>query len=267
MTFEELYQRTLLVTQRFNNFPNVIDIKYLLREAENDFMKRTACLIKTFTEETSSEESYTAPTLPIDFYEDRSVYWNGYLLRKAGISTGNIFGDLNSNDIITGDPYSYQIDIANQRIDLFPQPTAGGFLKFTYVALNKQADQTSGVLVVGSQYKITNYVSGDDFTNVGGFNKLNNVFIATATTPTDWSNGSTLVLQTLSPIIAESDHIRLVDYAAGVIANINGEFTDERVFNEKFEINVREAQKRHGEMNNRQTLVTDRTGGRIDEWF
>jgi hypothetical protein len=52
---------------------------------------------------------------------------------------------------------------------------------------------TSGTLVIGGIYKITTFVAGDNFTNVGaGANVTNNVFVATGTTPTTWSNGSTV---------------------------------------------------------------------------
>jgi hypothetical protein len=52
---------------------------------------------------------------------------------------------------------------------------------------------TSGTLVTGKTYKIVTYVAGDDFTNVGGTNVTGNVFTATGTTPTTWTNGSTLI--------------------------------------------------------------------------
>lgn len=57
---------------------------------------------------------------------------------------------------------------------------------------------TSGSLVVGRVYKITNYVAGDNFSNVatvisGTINTTNCDFIATGTTPTNWSNGSSIV--------------------------------------------------------------------------
>jgi hypothetical protein len=56
------------------------------------------------------------------------------------------------------------------------------------------AGQTSGSLIVGHQYTIFQYVSGDDFTNVGaGSNATGTLFTATGTTPTDWTHGSELV--------------------------------------------------------------------------
>jgi len=54
--------------------------------------------------------------------------------------------------------------------------------------------QTSGVLIRGAVYEITTYVAGDDFVNVGGTNVTGNKFKATGTTPTDYTNASTLTL-------------------------------------------------------------------------
>ena len=57
--------------------------------------------------------------------------------------------------------------------------------------------QTTGPLVVGKTYEIVTFETGDDFTNVanvvsGVINTNGCVFIATGTTPTDYSNGSEL---------------------------------------------------------------------------
>jgi len=70
----------------------------------------------------------------------------------------------------------------------------------TYKALLTEAAPatiTNGPLVVGVRYAITTFVAGDDFSNVaevesGTINVTGCVFIATGTTPTDYSNGSTL---------------------------------------------------------------------------
>lgn len=66
----------------------------------------------------------------------------------------------------------------------------------TYANPNPPTDstntQTSGVLIVDFTYRIILYVSGDDFTNVGGSNITGAVFVATGTTPTVWTQGSQL---------------------------------------------------------------------------
>jgi len=62
---------------------------------------------------------------------------------------------------------------------------------------NTGGTQTSGTLVIGQHYKITNYISGDDFSNIattleGTVNTTGYTFTATGTTPTTWTNGSTV---------------------------------------------------------------------------
>lgn len=53
--------------------------------------------------------------------------------------------------------------------------------------------QTVGPLVVGKRYTITNFVAGDDFTNVGATSNATGIsFVATGTTPTTWTNASQL---------------------------------------------------------------------------
>jgi hypothetical protein len=52
---------------------------------------------------------------------------------------------------------------------------------------------TSGTLVIGKRYRITTFVSGDSFTNVGAASNATGVeFVATGTTPTTWTNSSAL---------------------------------------------------------------------------
>lgn len=55
--------------------------------------------------------------------------------------------------------------------------------------------QNSGTLVTGQLYTIVNFVAGDVFTNVGAAaNATGQTFIATGTTPTTWTNGSSVAL-------------------------------------------------------------------------
>ena len=53
---------------------------------------------------------------------------------------------------------------------------------------------TSGSLTTAKRYQIETYVAGDDFANLGAAeNATGVVFTSTGTTPTDWTNGSTLI--------------------------------------------------------------------------
>jgi phage-related baseplate assembly protein len=64
--------------------------------------------------------------------------------------------------------------------------------------------QTSGLLVPNSQYIITTYNAGDDFTNVGAASNASGVsFVATGTTPTTWTNGSVITLNGYAAIFAQ----------------------------------------------------------------
>ena len=55
------------------------------------------------------------------------------------------------------------------------------------------ASATSGLLIVGKTYTISTYVAGDAFIAVGATADVTGeVFMATGTTPADWTNGSTL---------------------------------------------------------------------------
>ena len=49
--------------------------------------------------------------------------------------------------------------------------------------------QTSGSLVIGIAYRLTDWITNDDFTNVGALSNADGVeFIATGTSPTTWAN-------------------------------------------------------------------------------
>ncbi len=74
------------------------------------------------------------------------------------------------------------------------------------VVMPIQIAQTSPPLVIGMVYKIIEYISPDDFTNVGGINVTGDVFVATGTTPTSWGNQSTL--QSQSPVLIDRNKKR-----------------------------------------------------------
>ena len=69
--------------------------------------------------------------------------------------------------------------------------SSGAPMSYKYLGAS-QTNLTSGVLIVRKQYIIDTFVAGDDFTNVGGTNVTGNTFISTGTTPTTWTNGSSL---------------------------------------------------------------------------
>lgn len=58
---------------------------------------------------------------------------------------------------------------------------------------------TSGTLTTGRKYRLKDFIAGDDFTNVGAGSNADGVeFVATASTPTTWTNSSEVL--TLGPL-------------------------------------------------------------------
>ncbi len=104
-------------------------------------------------------------TLTMNAYVDNLFYNNGFVpdgTRVLGFS-GDSEGGGNS-DGLTGNKFAVQT----------------------------LSSQTSGTLTIGGYYQIQPFVAGDDFLNVGGLNLTGTAFIATATTPTVWTHGSTV---------------------------------------------------------------------------
>jgi len=82
---------------------------------------------------------------------------------------------------------------------------AGTAIPYKYIGAS-ETEQTSGTLTIGKAYRINNWISADDFTNVGGANVDGTEFVATGTTPTTWTNSSTVVpigalIQLESPMV------------------------------------------------------------------
>jgi hypothetical protein len=93
----------------------------------------------------------------------------------------------------------------------------------TFIALLTQSGgldvqtQTSGSLVIGKTYEITILNAGDNFINVGApSNTLGIKFIATGTTPQNWTNASELTYNNGAPI---------ANIIQNTIGNIYFEFT------------------------------------------
>ena len=68
----------------------------------------------------------------------------------------------------------------------------GGNVPFKWIGAN-MTPLLSGTLEIGKTYRIVDWITADDFTNVGGTNVDGNEFVATGTTPTTWTNSSILV--------------------------------------------------------------------------
>lgn len=72
-------------------------------------------------------------------------------------------------------------------------PEPGGLPSAGVFRLRYTQAQTSGVVGTSKIYKIVTFVPGDNFTNIGAASNATGViFTASGTTPTTWTNGSTL---------------------------------------------------------------------------
>ena len=104
-------------------------------------------------------------------------------------------------------------------------------------ALSQSIAQTSGSLVLGGLYFISDVLAGDNFTNTG-FIDTNKFFIATSTTPTSWSNGSSVLrFQSIANIPFNDVDINLIFKAhaynnlGGTLLTItNNKFIDNKIF-------------------------------------
>ncbi len=92
-----------------------------------------------------------------------------------------------STTLSLSDDYTNLLDYIEDNPDIdIPEITPS--LSYSYIS-----EATSGSLIVGNTYLIQELQSGDDFTNVGYVSE-NNVFTATGTTPTDWTNSTVVIL-------------------------------------------------------------------------
>jgi len=137
----------------------------------------------------------------------------GGTLATNGTNTQPVYAFISSTDtVFTSVAASTQLDVVIEEVVLdYPNQTITGDAstgcdaltvfadpnpakRLTKLQLSNNAAQlTSGTLVVGVLYQLTTFVAGDDFTNVGCPSNLSGqLFYATGTTPTTWTNSSTV---------------------------------------------------------------------------
>jgi hypothetical protein len=101
-------------------------------------------------------------------------------------TTVDLFFDKSTKELKFLDRYKKEITVAETVTPKYKVVT-GFYSQSNFV-------YTSGELVIGQTYYIRTYVETDDFSNVGAeVNESGQTFVATGTTPTDWSNGSELI--------------------------------------------------------------------------
>ena len=121
----------------------------------------------------------------------------------TGVDNGRLgCGNYNSggnNDFVNVTSYQFNVgNVALDNSDIVDKALINSSIaayKYAGVPGDAPLDSfTSGTIVVGREYVIGAFVAGDDFTNVGAAsNATGVVFTATGTTPTTWTNSSTLV--------------------------------------------------------------------------
>lgn len=128
----------------------------------------------------STNEAYS--NFPARIY--KVGFSNATLLLPTGTSDSNIHGELSANP-----------QWCNPTVNpsLGPMNREGVWIDNNCDGNKDALVITSGPLVIGATYVILTYFAGDDFTNLGAFiNAEGEIFVASGTTPTTWTNGSIL---------------------------------------------------------------------------
>lgn len=137
----------------------------------------------------------------VQFYIDGNPFGAAII-----ITAGTYVSQSNTNAFyLLGGPTYRSAGIAKSAVMLNFAPTAAEVLDVyrngipskwfdqTGTAPANQTALTAGTLITGREYRIDTYVAGDDFTNVGAASNASGVrFVATGTTPTTWTNSSSL---------------------------------------------------------------------------
>ena len=146
--------------------------------------------------------------------------------RTTDVGSDLIIGNKSTTDRTFGgnisDTYLFNYAVSADSITSWSTKIAEG--TFHLPAVDQGATNTvltSGTLETGKVYLIIDWITNDDFTNIGGTNADGTVFTATGTTPTTWTNSSTVVelgsTLSLSPegiySTAWNDYYHLESYA------------------------------------------------------
>jgi hypothetical protein len=167
-----------------------------------------------------------------------------------------IFAKINKNNMIPSGTrfigFSDSVNLTERRSASVNAETAvytvdelRGYKVYTALLTQSGGDSlieiTSGLLTVGVSYNITSSSTGDDFRNVGGplittdDEFLETYFVATGTTPTNWTNETVLGYNTGAPVVTVLENtignIWFIYSADGeYYINSNDLFTQDKVF-------------------------------------
>ena len=92
------------------------------------------------------------------------------------------------------------------------------------IVLNQQeTDKTSGALVVGAAYRLTDWITDDNFMNVGAASNADGVeFIASGTTPTHWTHASIVTRMNECTLTLVDSGIGTTSYSGNLILLTKG---------------------------------------------
>ena len=245
------------IGNNFNN--NTIRQNFQNNQIGNDFESNT--LNGNFYENVIGNNFYNNPNIGYDFYgnhigngfknneligdffkenkigenfEDNSI---SYLFNNNQIGNtfeNNTLGDTqffnwdNTNiENLTGRTYNTFYNSLYGNEDDYVDAVILGKELIMHFSRNSGSTITSGDLVIGETYEITNYQGSDNFSNVadvisGVINTNGCIFIATGTTPTEWSSNSELTELT------SYDEYHTVKFTQWTQNNNGGGFSYER---------------------------------------
>ena len=192
----------------------------VIQDGVGDIVNKELSIAPNLVDGTTATLSFVVTRETAAIAGSFALYVNGYLHESIAIPAGtpptatntgilNIMGrgDLGVRyESTTHFAATYNRALtAAEVLDLYRNGIAAKHRKAAQTAL------TSGTLVAGQEYTIDTFVAGDDFANVGGTNVTGNVFAATGTTPTTWTNSSSL-RATGGTLILEPEGIQPVQW-------------------------------------------------------
>jgi hypothetical protein len=159
-------------------------------------------------------------------------YINGVLFKSVAITAATTVAIEPTGSLgISCVPTAHRITTINHYAILYNRALTAAEVLSLYQNGIAEADKwgsqtalTSGTLTVGKKYRINIYVSDDDFANVGAASNASGVeFTATGTTPTKWTNSSTVV-QIGATLALEPEGITASDWQDSSTNNLDASY-------------------------------------------
>jgi len=150
MTYAQIQNRIRLIIDLS------IDYISLIRDAENEFIRKSNCTQKMSTIDTSTLTLTNIYTLPTDFVEETRVEWEGTALTKMHQgSTEEYVYDMSDN-IAVGWIEKYWIESGSIRLNA--KPSANGKFRIWHSYINEVTNGTSPIIPINDHDYLQNYV-------------------------------------------------------------------------------------------------------------